>query len=200
MRISDWSSDVCSSDLLAASRLKPAFAIPIDWPAPTTGATGRSTSRLPAAMPTINTAAHNAKSKPKAVLRKRPAPAAAGTASKAPSIAAPHNANAAQPSILIQPGSMELTIHQAVANSKMPNKRFTPFIQAPALGSKKPDVAPTASNNKPSPQAIANRAVPPNIKSPVCEMNSKTPANGAATPGPTNSAEDRKSTRLNSSH
>src|SRR3546814_7401996 len=68
---------------------------------------------------------------------------------------------------------MELTIHQAVANSKMPNKRFTPFIQAPALGSKKPDVAPTASNNKPSPQAIANRAVPPNIKSPVCEMNSK---------------------------
>src|SRR3546814_20750440 len=103
-------------------------------------------------MPTINTAAHNAKSKPKALLRKRPAPAAAGTASKAPSIAAPHNANAAQPSILTQPGSMELTIHQAVANSKLPNTRFTPSTQPPALRSTTPALAHPPRTHTPTPR------------------------------------------------
>src|SRR3546814_13369562 len=75
MRISDWSSDVCSSDLVAL-----------------------------------------------------------------------HKASTAQPSIFNQPGKMELTIHQAVASSMMPNRRLTPFIHGPALGSNKPEVAPTASS------------------------------------------------------
>src|SRR3546814_5483953 len=64
-----------------------------------------------------------------------------------------------------------------------------PSIQAPALGSSAPDEAPTNSSSMPCPQARANSATPPSTRFPVWEMNSSTPASGAATHGPTISAE-----------
>ncbi|MNT50906.1 hypothetical protein D3C72_1878440 [compost metagenome] len=71
----------------------------------------------------------------------------------------------------------------------MPNSRFTPSIHGPALGSKAPEDAPTISSGTPMPQAMANSAEPPRTTSPVCEIYSKAPASGAATQGPTISAD-----------
>src|SRR5699024_5903670 len=98
-------------------------------------------------------------------------------------------ASKAHPSKTNQPGKVMLTIQQAVANSNMPNRRSIPSIQGPALGINTPDEAPTSNSSKPCPQAMANKALPPSTTSPVCEINSNTPANGAATQGPTMSAE-----------
>jgi len=77
----------------------------------------------------------------------------------------------------------------------MPNNRFTPSIHGPALGSKADDEAPTINSGTPIPHAIANSADPPRITSPVCEIYSKAPASGAATHGPTISADKAPMTR-----
>ncbi|KAG1242916.1 hypothetical protein G6F65_022747 [Rhizopus arrhizus] len=71
----------------------------------------------------------------------------------------------------------------------MPNRRFTPSIQGPALGRSSPEDAPTINSGTPLPPAMANNAAPPRTTSPVCEIYSSAPANGAATQGPTISAD-----------
>src|SRR5690606_6624243 len=153
------------------------------------GARGWKKSRPPAETPTTRMMAQSANNKPSDLLTRRPTPVPEGRASNAPSITALQTARKAQPSIISHVGTTEFAISHAVASSSMPNKRLMPFIQAPALGNKAPDEAPTANSSKPSPQAIANNAVPPSTRSPVCEMNNSTPASGAATQGPTISAD-----------
>ena len=113
----------------------------------------------------------------------------AGSASKARSITAATMARKAQPVICTQVGTTGISIHHAVASNSMPNRRLTPSIHGPALGSSAPDEAPTISSGTPMPQAIANRAEPPSTTSPVCEMYSA-PASGAATQGPTIRADN----------
>ncbi|MNI48132.1 hypothetical protein D3C73_1026850 [compost metagenome] len=119
----------------------------------------------------------------------RAAPAPAGKASNARSITADTTARKAQPVICTQVGTTGISIHHAVASSSMPNRRLTPSIQGPALGSKAPDDAPTINSGTPMPQAMANSAEPPSTTSPVCEIYNSAPASGAATQGPTISAD-----------
>src|SRR5690606_16650534 len=107
----------------------------------------------------------------------------------APNKAAAHKAKTTQPETAIVPDIRGETIHQAVANNKTPKAVLTLSIQAPALGNTLPEPAPTISSKTPDPQAKANRAEPPRTTSPVCEINSSTPAKGAATQGPTISAD-----------
>jgi len=140
-------------------------------------------------MPISMSAAHAANTRPSAFKRCRPGPAPAGNGSKAPIITALLATNTTQPNMIVHAGSRELTIHQAVASSKMPKPHLMPSIHAPAFGSKAPDEAPNNNNGMPEPHANANSAEPPKTTSPVCEINSSTPASGAATQGPTIRAE-----------
>src|SRR5690606_7348932 len=177
----------CATAALSKPAPDPATCVPDDCG--TSGASGLRRSRPPAARPTIRTSAHKASSSPNALRKYTQTLLSGATLSKAPSITALQTASNAQPSMVSQVGNIECTIHHAVASSRMPNSRLMPSIHAPALGSNTPEDAPTASSNSPSPQARANSAEPPSTTSPVWEMNSNTPANGAATQGPTISAE-----------
>ncbi|CFD85428.1 Uncharacterised protein [Bordetella pertussis] len=125
----------------------------------------------------------------------RGAPEPAGSASKARNITAPTTARNDQPSICTQVGTTGISIHQAVPSKSIPNTRLTLSIQGPVRGNSVPADAPTSSSGMPMPQAIANRAAPPRITSPVCEMYSNAPASGAATQGPTINADSAPMTR-----
>src|SRR5690606_23309485 len=106
-----------------------------------------------------------------------------------PSSKPSHAASTAHPNMNHTVGSTEANIHSAVAINSQPKICLTVFIHAPALGISTPDVAPTSSKSTPDPHAMANSAIAPIAMLPVCEMNSCTPARGAATQGPTISAE-----------
>src|SRR5690606_34466704 len=170
--------DLTACDNVALSTPVPAPAVCIPDDCATSGASGLRTSRPPAARPTTSIIAHKASSSPNALRKYAQTLLSSATLSKAPSITAPQTASNAQPSMVSQVGNIDCTIHHAVASNRMPNSRLMPSIHAPALGSNIPEEAPTASSSSPSPQARANRAEPPSTTSPVCEMNSNTPANG----------------------
>src|SRR5690625_1861533 len=86
--------------------------------------------------------------------------------------------------------AVRLSIHQAVASNSTPKPYLMRFIHSPALGIQRLEVAPTTSSNTPEPQAKANNVNPPTTTSPVWEINNNTPANGAATQGPTMRADN----------
>src|SRR5699024_9619506 len=155
-------------------------------------AKGLNTLSLP--MPTLrtNSTAHSAKSPPKARPKYAQGPLSAPKARVSPNNNAAHNASSAQPNTHNQPGTkaVKLSIHHAVASNKTPKPYLMRFIQPPALGIQRLEVAPTTSSNTPDPQANANSVSPPTSRSPVWEINSSTPAKGAATQGPTMRADN----------
>ena len=91
--------------------------------------------------------------------------------------------------ISAQPGSTGETIHSATASSITPKKVLTPSIQAPARGSSDPADTPTSSSGTLMPMARLNSARPPITTSLVWLMKTSAPASGAATQGPTISAD-----------
>ncbi len=63
-------------------------------------------------------------------------------------------------------------------------------IHAPAFGSSLPAEAPKTSSGAPMPSDSANSAAPPRTGSPVAPITISAAASGAATQGPTMSAEN----------
>src|SRR5690625_5973846 len=155
-------------------------------------AKGRSTLSLPP--PTLSTrkTAHSANSPPKARPKQAHGPLSEPKGRVSPSNKATHNASNAQPKTHNHPGNnaVRLSIHQAVASNSTPKPYLMRFIHSPALGIQRLEVAPTTSSNTPEPQAKANNVNPPTTTSPVWEINNNTPANGAATQGPTMRADN----------
>ena len=86
-------------------------------------------------------------------------------------------------------GSTGDTIHTATASISTPKKRLTDSIQAPARGSSEPAEIPTNIKGMLMPTAMENSALPPITTSRLWPMYSSAPASGAATQGPTISAE-----------
>src|SRR5688500_4855198 len=80
--------------------------------------------------------------------------------------------------------------HMATPSSKTPKKFLTDSIQGPTLGKSAPADAPSNNNGTPIPNAMTNNADPPRTTSPVWLIYSSAPARGAATQGPTISADN----------
>ena len=91
--------------------------------------------------------------------------------------------------MMAQPGSTGEAIHSATDSSITPKKLFTPSIQPPAPGSSDPAETPTSNSGTLMPIARLNRARPPITTFLVWLMNTSAPASGAATHGPTISAD-----------
>src|SRR5699024_12814412 len=84
----------------------------------------------------------------------------------------------------------KIIIHAAAPSNHTPKPYEMRSIPPPAWGIQRLEVAPTTSSNPPDPQANANSVSPPTSTSPVWEINSSTPAKGAATQGPTMRADN----------
>ena len=80
-------------------------------------------------------------------------------------------------------------IQRAVPSNRTPKKFFTACIQAPALGNSAPAEAPMTSRGNPMPKPIMNRAAPPSKTSRDWLTYKSAPAKGAATHGPTMTAD-----------
>ncbi len=105
-------------------------------------------------------------------------------------------ASAAHKARLTDPGRTRVSNQMATPSNTTPKTALTAFIQAPARGRKWPAEVPMISKGTPIPRLKAKSDNPPRKTSPVWEMKSSPPARGAATQGPTISAESIPMTKV----
>jgi len=91
--------------------------------------------------------------------------------------------------IVARGGMIRDSIHTATPSSMIPNSCLTVFIHGPALTISLPAEAPKASSGAPMPRLRAKRVSPPRTASPLWPMKMSTATSGAATQGPTISAD-----------